>query len=63
MLDAPLAVADARTLYDEDLVNSRLIYEAPLPEGETSSIKYSDRHQWFYLSKQQPDEGAFHKPV
>ncbi|KAK4703823.1 hypothetical protein P7C70_g2388, partial [Phenoliferia sp. Uapishka_3] len=59
--DSPLAVADARTLKQDDLVASRLIYEAPTPEGETFQIKHSDEHRWYYLSEMQPDEAILLK--
>ncbi|KAI5479264.1 7alpha-cephem-methoxylase P8 chain related protein [Pseudohyphozyma bogoriensis] len=61
VLDAPLAVADARTLKDSHLVHSRLIYPPGTPEGETFQIKYSDKHQWYYVSEMQPDEALLLK--
>ncbi|KAL8293538.1 hypothetical protein RQP46_000239 [Phenoliferia psychrophenolica] len=59
--DAPLAVADARTLKNDHLVPSRLLYEAPTPEGETFQVQHSDGHRWYYLSDQSPDEALFLK--
>lgn len=57
MLDAPLAVADARTLNPAtDLVKSRLIFAPPTPEGETFQVSYSPDHRFYYLSKMQADE-------
>ena len=59
--DAPLAVADARTLKAGDLVQSRLLYEAPTPEGETFQIKHSNEHRWYYLSDMSPHEALLLK--
>ena len=56
MNDAPLAVADARSLADTDLVPSRLLYAAPTPEGETFQVAYNENHKFYYLSNQVPDE-------
>ena len=55
----PLAVADARTVPDEDLVPVKLIY--PAREGATFTVKPGaergrETHQWYYLYGQQPSE-------
>lgn len=57
--DAPLAVADARSVAPEDLVPSDLVYQHRV--GETYSVRYSPAHRWFYLSAMTPDEGLLLK--
>jgi len=54
VLDAPLAVADARSIADADLVPADLIY--PDRSGELYYARYNPAHRWFYLSAMQPDE-------
>ncbi len=57
--DAPLAVADARTVAPDDLVGSALIY--PDRTGETYSVRYNPAHRWFYVPAMQPDEALLLK--
>lgn len=52
--DAPLAVADARSVPFSDLVPSDLIY--PNRVGETYSVIFSPAHRWYYVREQRPDE-------
>ena len=54
VLDSPLALCDARSFTDDDLIASDLVY--PHVRGETSSVEYKPGHRWFYFSEQQPDE-------
>lgn len=54
VLDSPLALCDARTFSDDDLIASDLVY--PHVRGETSSVEYKPGHRWFYFSDMQPDE-------
>jgi len=54
VLDSPLALCDARTFTDDDLIASDLVY--PHVRGETSSVEYKSQHRWFYFSDMQPDE-------
>lgn len=54
VLDSPLAVCDARTFSDDDLIASDLVY--PHVRGETSSVAYKPGHRWYYFSEQQADE-------
>src|SRR5437868_2677262 len=56
VLDSPLALCDARTFTDADLIASDLVY--PHVRGETSSVEYKPGHRWFYFSEMQPDEAA-----
>jgi len=52
--DSPLALCDARSFGDEDLIASDLVY--PHVRGETSTVEYKPGHRWYYFSDQQPDE-------
>jgi hypothetical protein len=59
VFDAPLAVADAGSVAPDDLVASDLIY--PDRRGEIYSVKFGPAHQWFYVSRMQPDEALLLK--
>lgn len=61
VLDAPIAMIDARTLQDEHLVASRLLYQPPAAEGETYEVAWSPSHRWHYLSGMMPDEAILLK--
>lgn len=50
----PLTVAQAQTVVEEDLVPIGLIYEKR--QGETLSVKHSERQKWFYKYHQTPEE-------
>ena len=54
ILDAPLALCDARSVGPEDLVRNELVY--PDRRGETLIGKHNPRHQWFYFPLQHRDE-------
>lgn len=54
VLDSPLALCDAQSFTDEDLIPSDLVY--PHVHGETSSVEFKPGHRWHYFSEQQPDE-------
>lgn len=49
----PLAVADAHSVPDTDLVGIKLIY--PNREGETYSVKPNPDIKWYYRYGQTPD--------
>src|ERR1700758_3370465 len=55
--DSPLALCDARSFTDDDLIASDLVY-AHL-RGETSRVAYNPAHRWYYFSDMQPDEVLF----
>jgi hypothetical protein len=57
--DAPLAMADARSVAAADLVPSDLIYRDRV--GEIYTVKYNPDQQWFYLSGMQPTEALLIK--
>ncbi|KAJ4861758.1 hypothetical protein N5P37_002567 [Trichoderma harzianum] len=50
----PLAVAEAESVVEEDLVPIGLIY--PNRNGETLSVRYNEGHRWFYKSGLTPEE-------
>ncbi len=52
--DSPLALCDARTLADGDLVAQDLIYRDRT--GEIYSLTYSPSHRWFYVPNMSRDE-------
>jgi len=54
VLDSPLALCDARTFTDDDLIFSDLVYAHV--RGETSRVEYKPTHRWYYFSGQQTDE-------
>jgi hypothetical protein len=54
VLDSPLAVCDAQSFTDADLIASDLVYSHV--RGETSRVEYNPKHRWYYFSEQQPDE-------
>ncbi|GLB08432.1 hypothetical protein AtubIFM57258_004321 [Aspergillus tubingensis] len=49
----PLAVADAHTVPDSDLVPTKLIY--PNREGETCAVKPNPEVKWYYRYRQGPE--------
>src|SRR5262249_43703118 len=55
--DSPLALCDARSFTDADLIASDLVYAHV--RGETSRVAYNPAHRWYYFSDQQPDEVLF----
>jgi hypothetical protein len=54
VLDSPLALCDARSFTDADLIASDLVY--PHVRGETSSVAFKPEHRWYYFSRMQHDE-------
>ncbi len=59
LVDAPLALADARTVAPEDLVPSDLVY--PHRIGETYSVTFNPAHRWYYASAMQAEEALLIK--
>ena len=57
--DAPLALCDARTVDDGDLVPSDLVYKARV--GETYSVTYNPAHRWYYAPELRRDEALLLK--
>jgi len=54
VLDSPLALCDARSFTDKDLIASDLVYSHV--RGETSRVEFKPEHRWYYFSEQQTDE-------
>ena len=54
LLRSPLALCDAQTLSQDNLVGSDLRY--PDRTGETYAVTYNPQQQWYYFPKMQPDE-------
>jgi hypothetical protein len=54
VLDSPLALCDARTFTDDDLIASDLVYAHV--RGETSRVEYKPSHRWYYFSDMKSDE-------
>jgi hypothetical protein len=54
VLDAPLAVCDARSVIPEDLVASELVYRDR--RGETYNLVYNPGQRWFYAPEMRADE-------
>jgi hypothetical protein len=57
--DAPLAVCDAASVAEGDLVASDLVYRERV--GETYGVRYNPAHRWFYVPEMQPDEALLLK--
>ena len=57
--EAPLAVADARSIAPSDLIATDLLY--PDRTGETYSVAYNPAHRWFYFPEMRRDEVLFLK--
>ena len=54
VLDAPLAVCDARTVRPEDLVAADIVY--PERTGEIYQVRHNPDHAWTYFDAMQFDE-------
>ena len=54
LLDAPLAVCDARSVGASDMVPNDLIY--PDRRGQTCIGMHNPKHRWFFFSAQRRDE-------
>jgi hypothetical protein len=57
--EAPLAVADARSIAPGDLIATDLLY--PDRTGETYSVAYNPAHRWFYFPEMRREEVLFLK--
>jgi len=54
VLDSPLALCDAQSFTDVDLIATDFVH--PHVRGETSSVEYNPKHRWYYFSEMQADE-------
>jgi hypothetical protein len=59
LLDAPLAVCDAKSVDPADLVPSDLVYRDRV--GETYSVTYNPAHRWYYVPEMRRDEALLLK--
>jgi hypothetical protein len=59
LVDAPLAVCDAKSVDPADLVPSDLVYRDRV--GETYSVTYNPAHRWFYVPEMRRDEALLLK--
>jgi len=59
LLDAPLALCDARSVAAKDLVASDLVY--PNRIGETYAVRYDAAHRWYYIPAMAADEALLIK--
>ena len=59
VLDAPLAVCDARSVKPQDLIASDLVYRDRL--GETYNLIYNPGQRWFYAPEMRADEALLLK--
>ena len=57
--DTPLALCDATSVAEGDLVASDLVY--PNRNGETYSVKFNPDHRWFYFPEMMADEALLLK--
>jgi len=56
VLESPLALCDAQSLEEENLIASDLKY--PDRTGETYSITYNPNQRYYYFPKMEPDEAV-----
>jgi hypothetical protein len=59
LLQAPLALCDARSIDPGDLVVTDLKY--PNRTGEIQSVTFNPRHRWYYFPRMQRDEAVLIK--
>lgn len=59
IVDTPLAVCDARTVFVRDMVGSDIRYQDRT--GEIYLFKHSDRHRWYYYPEMNRDEALVFK--
>ena len=56
LLRSPLALCDAQTLSEENLVGSELRY--PDRTGETYAVTYNPAQRWYYFPRMMPEEAV-----
>lgn len=57
--DKPLAVCEAGSMREEDFVATDLVY--PDRTGEIYSVRFSERHQWWFVADMQPPQALLLK--
>ncbi|KAK0617795.1 methyltransferase-like protein [Bombardia bombarda] len=56
ILKDPIAVADARSIPEADLVAAKSLYSSINHTGETWTLRPSAAHRWYFKHKQTPDD-------
>jgi hypothetical protein len=59
LLDAPLALCDARSVAPDDLIPADLVF--PHRTGETYAVTFNPAHRWFYVPAMRVDEALLIK--
>jgi hypothetical protein len=59
VLDSPLAVCDARTMRQQDFIETNLVYSDRV--GEVYSVAFREAHRWYYVSEMRSDEALLLK--
>jgi hypothetical protein len=59
VIASPLALCDATSFTDDDLIPTDLVYSDRV--GETASVRFSPSHHWVYFSAMRPDEALLIK--
>ena len=54
VIDTPLALCDAASFTDDDLIMTDLVYKDRV--GEIASVRHDSRHRWVFFSRMTPDE-------
>jgi hypothetical protein len=54
VVDTPLALCDASSFTDADLIMTDLVYQDRV--GEIASVRHDPRHRWVFFSRMTPDE-------
>jgi hypothetical protein len=54
VIDTPLALCDAGSFTDDDLIMTDLVYEDRL--GEIASVRYAPSHRWVFFSRMTSEE-------
>jgi hypothetical protein len=59
VIDTPLALCDAASFSDDDLIVTDLVYRDRI--GEIASVRHDARHRWVFFSRMTPDEAVLIK--
>jgi hypothetical protein len=54
VIDTPLALCDATSFDEDDLIMTDLVYKDRV--GEIASVRHSPKHRWVFFSRMTPDE-------
>lgn len=54
VIDTPLALCDALSASEDDLILTDLVYKDRV--GEIASVRHRPEHHWIYFSRMTPDE-------